>query len=230
MESMDARILIVDDDRRIRDMLLRNFVADGYRVDAADSAESGLAALRTNVPDIVVLDVGLPMMDGFEACRRIRREGHNVAVILLTARGEVADRVTGLDAGADDYIPKPFAYEELAARVRALVRRARPAQTDVLRFGDLVLDSEARSVRRGERELDLTRREFDFLELLMRSPRVAIERWRIIEDVWDDSIDIESNALDVYVGYLRKKLEAGDEGRILHTVRGVGYVLKEPAQ
>lgn len=222
---MDSRVLIIEDDRRIRDMLERSFAADGYRVGAVDSAEAGLAAIRSTPPHVVVLDIGLPGMDGIEACRRIRREGHDAAILLLTARGDLEDRVMGLDAGADDYLAKPFEYAELAARVRALVRRSFSESSNALRFGDLVVDVDSHSARRGDRVIDLSPREFALLELLVRNPRITISRGRIIEDVWDDAIDIESNAPEVYVGYLRKKLEAGGEARVIHTVRGIGYTL-----
>lgn len=224
---MDVRVLVVDDDRKIREMLQRNLSADGYRVDVADSAELGLQLLRSLAPQIVVLDVGLPGMDGYEACRRIRREGLPAAVLLLTARGDVADRVVGLDAGADDYLSKPFDYDELAARVRALVRRTISDETGLLRFGDLVVDVGARRARRGDRDLELSPREFELLELLVRNARVAVGRIRIIEDVWRDEIDLDSNAVDVYVSYLRRKLEASGEPRLLHTVRGVGFMIRE---
>jgi two-component system response regulator MprA len=224
---MDIRVLIIDDDRAIRQMLERSFAADGYRVDSADTAEAGLAAVRALAPDVVVLDVGLPLMDGIEACRRIRREGHDVAIVLLTARGELDDRVAGLEAGADDYLPKPFAYEELLARVRALVRRSRRSPDTTVRFADVVLDPDARRARRGDRDLELSPREFDLLELLVRNARLVVDRITIVEEVWRDAIDVDSNALDVYVGYLRKKLEAAGEPRIIHTVRGVGFSVRE---
>lgn len=225
---MDMRVLVIDDDRRIREMLRRNLVADGYLVDVAADGESGLRRLRETEPDLLVLDVNMPGMSGFEVCRVVRRERRGVPVLLLTARGEVGDRVAGLDAGADDYLPKPFAYEELAARIRALVRRAHPEADEVIRFADLVVDPQARSCRRGERQIDLSPREFDLLELLARNARTALERWKIIEQVWEDEIDIDSNALEVYVGYLRRKLEAAGEPRLVQTVRGVGYMLREP--
>jgi two-component system response regulator MprA len=221
---MDTRILIVDDDEKIRTMLRRSLSADGFQVSEAADGEKGLASLRAEVHDLVVLDVGLPGIDGFDVCRTIRREKRTVPVLLLTARGDVTDRVTGLEAGADDYLPKPFAYEELLARVRALVRRTRPTDSsEPLIVADVVLDPDGRTCRRGTRNIELSRREFDLLELLMRNARATIERWKIIEDVWDDSIEIESNAVEVYIGYLRKKLEADGEPRLIHTVRGIGY-------
>lgn len=224
---MDLRVLVIDDDRRIRDMLQRNLADDGYQVETAPDGESGLRRLRESEPSVVVLDVSMPGMSGYEVCSTVRREGRQVPILLLTARGEITDRVTGLDAGADDYLPKPFAYDELLARLRALVRRAAPAVGDAVRFADLVVNPQERTARRGDRLLELTPREFDLLELLARNARMPVNRFRIIEDVWDDELDVDSNAVEVYIGYLRRKLEAGGEPRLVHTVRGSGYVLRE---
>ena len=195
-----------------------------------DLAEDGAQALKkvaTDEPDVVVLDVLMPGVDGLETCRRLRAEGHALPVLMLTARDAVSDRVDGLDAGADDYLVKPFALEELLARLRALMRRSSPEEADVLRFSDLVLDLGAYEARRGNRVIELTRTEFLLLELFMRNPKQVLTRSIIFDRVWGYDFGPTSNSLEVYVGYLRRKTEEGGEPRLIHTMRGVGYVLKE---
>jgi two-component system response regulator MprA len=220
-------ILVVDDEPAVRDSLDRALRLEGYTVDlAADGAEA-LDALEKE-PDAVVLDLMMPRVDGLEVCRRMRAAGDRTPVLVLTARDGVADRVKGLDAGADDYLVKPFALDELLARLRALLRRSgagAPGQT--LRFSDLMLDPVAHQVKRGGREIELTRTEFLLLELFMLHPRQVLTRSVIFERVWGYDFGPDSNSLEVYVSYLRRKLEAADEPRLLHTVRGVGYVLRE---
>ncbi len=226
------RILVVDDDRAVRESLRRSLAFNGYEVDlAADGAEALEQIARTR-PDAVVMDVMMPRVGGLEACRRLRADGDDVPVLVLTARDAIGDRVAGLDAGADDYLTKPFALEELLARLRALTRRRpdmaqQPTGADVLCFGDLALDPATREVRRGGREIRLTRTEFDLLELLLRNPRQVLSRSRILEEVWGYDFPTTANSLEVYVGYLRRKTEEGGEPRLLHTVRGVGYVLRD---
>jgi len=222
------RILVVDDDAAVRDALRRSLAYNGYEVELANDGAEALAVLAQRRPDAVVLDVMMPRVDGLEACRRLRAAGDDVPVLVLTARDSVADRVAGLDAGADDYLPKPFALEELLARLRALLRRTRRDGSEgALRFADLTLDLGTRDVRRGAREIRLTRTEFALLELLMRHPRQVLTRERILEDVWGFDFPTTANSLEVYVGYLRRKTEADAELRLVHTVRGVGYVLRE---
>ncbi len=222
------KILVVDDERAVRDSLRRALELQGYQVDlAADGAEA-LAQLESNEqPDAVVLDILMPGVDGLEACRRIRESGNEVPVLMLTARDAVGDRVAGLDAGADDYLVKPFALEELLARIRALLRRATPTADGVLRFADVELDPGTREVRRDGERIDLTRTEFNLLELFMLNPRQVLTRSIIFERVWGYDFGFASNSLDVYIGYLRRKTEAGDKPRLIHTVRGVGYALRE---
>jgi two-component system response regulator MprA len=223
-----VRILVVDDEPAVRDAVRRALVLSGYTVDVADGGGAAVAALAAEAPDAVVLDVAMPGVDGLEVCRRLRASGDRTPVLMLTARDTVADRVEGLDAGADDYLVKPFALEELLARLRALLRRTSPAEPGaVLRFADLELDPAARTVTRAGRRIDLTRTEFALLELLMRNPRVVLTRSVIHERIWGYDFGPGSNALGVYVGYLRRKLEAGGESRLIQTVRGVGYVLRE---
>ena len=223
-EDMSPRLLLVDDDPQILNTLERNLRLEGYEV---LTAETGADALRlADGVDLVVLDVNLPGLDGFEICRRIRYSD-DVPVLMLTARDEIDDRVAGLDAGADDYLVKPFATEELLARVRALLRRKGTVLPTVIRFADLTIDTESRSITRGDRHLDLTVREYDLLVLLAQNARKVLTRATILSDVWGYDFEVGSNTLEVYVGYLRKKLEAGGEKRLLHTVRGVGYVLRE---
>ncbi|MGF1646732.1 MAG: response regulator transcription factor [Kineosporiaceae bacterium] len=224
-------ILVVDDEPAVLASLERTLVFEGYAVrTAADGAEA-LAAVTAAVPDAVVLDVQMPRVDGLEVCRRLRARGCRVPILVLTARDATPDRVAGLGAGADDYLPKPFALEELLARIRSLLRRAARAagsRDEVLRFADLVLDPRTREVTRGGRTVDLTRTEHDLLELLLRRARQVLPRRLLLDQVWGPDAPPVSNTLEVYVGYLRRKLEAGGEPRLLHTVRGVGYVLRAP--
>jgi two-component system, OmpR family, response regulator MprA len=222
-----VKILVVDDERAVRDSLRRALELQGYQVDlAADGAEA-LAQLESNgQPDAVVLDILMPGIDGLEVCRRIRENGNEVPVLMLTARDAVGDRVAGLDAGADDYLVKPFALDELLARIRALLRRATPTADGVLRFADIELDPGTREVRRDGERIDLTRTEFNLLELFMLNPRQVLTRSIIFERVWGYDFGFASNSLDVYIGYLRRKTEAGGKPRLIHTVRGVGYALR----
>jgi two-component system response regulator MprA len=222
------RILVVDDERAVRDALRRALELQGYEVELAADGPEALARLESNgQPDAVVLDILMPGIDGLEVCRQIRRSGNAVPVLMLTARDAVGDRVEGLDAGADDYLVKPFALEELLARVRALLRRGTPTVDGMLRFSDLELDPSAREVRRGGEPIDLTRTEFNLLELFMTNPKQVLTRSIIFERVWGYDFGFASNSLDVYIGYLRRKTEAGDRPRLIQTVRGVGYALRE---
>jgi len=228
------RILVVDDDRSVRDSLRRSLAFNGYQVDLASDGFGALEALDANRPDAMILDVMMPRLDGLEVCRRMRAAGDELPILVLTARDAVSDRVAGLDAGADDYLPKPFALEELLARLRALLRRrtiddiaAAAGHTPVLEFAGLSLDPETRDVRRGERPISLTRTEFSLLELLLAHPRRVLTRAQILEQVWGYDFPTTGNALEVYIGYLRRKTEAEGEPRLIHTVRGVGYVLRE---
>ena len=218
----------MDDEPAVREALRRALQLEGYEVAlAADGAEA-LTALADRPADAVVLDVLMPSMDGLEACRRLRAGGDRTPVLMLTARVEVADRVAGLDAGADDYLVKPFALEELLARLRALLRRAgADGREPPLRYADLVLDPAAYEVRRGDRPIELTRTEFALLELFLRNPGQVLTRSVIFDRVWGYDFGPSSNSLEVYVGYLRRKTEAGGEPRLIHTIRGVGYVLRE---
>jgi two-component system response regulator MprA len=223
------RILVVDDEPAVRDAVDRALRLEGYRTELAGDGRAALDALAAAPPDALVLDVLMPGVDGLEVCRRLRAAGDRTPVLMLTARDAVADRVKGLDAGADDCLVKPFALEELVARVRALLRRARDGeQGGVLRFADLVLDTGRYTVDRGGRALGLTRTEFALLELFVRNPRRVLTRAVIFERVWGHDLGPASSALGVYVGYLRRKTEAAGEPRLLHTVRGVGYVLRAP--
>jgi two-component system, OmpR family, response regulator MprA len=228
------RILVVDDDRAVRESLRRSLQFNGYTVQLAGDGQQAMEVLATQRPDAMVLDVMMPRVDGLEVCRRLRGIGDDLPILVLTARDAVSDRVAGLDAGADDYLPKPFALEELLARLRALLRRSPPegvgalgAAGAALKFADLVLDQGTREVARGERLISLTRTEFSLLELFMRHPRQVLTRGRILEDVWGYDFPTSGNALEVYVGYLRRKTEAGGEPRLIHTMRGVGYALRE---
>ncbi len=224
-----VRILVVDDEPAVRESLRRALQLEDYEVELAADGLEALERVRANGVDAVVLDVSMPQLDGLEACRRLRAEGNRLPVLMLTARDEVSDRVAGLDAGADDYVVKPFALEELLARRRALLRRAAPpGDGDVLRFADLELDPATREVRRGGEEIELTRTEFSLLELFLRNPRQVLTRSIIFERVWGYDFGFGSNSLDVYIGYLRRKTEAGGKPRLIQTVRGVGYALREP--
>jgi two-component system response regulator MprA len=224
-----VRILVADDEPAVREALGRALKLEGYDVELAADGEEALVAVGLRVPDAVVLDVLMPGLDGIAACRRLRALGDRTPVLMLTARDTVSDRVAGLDAGADDYLVKPFALEELLARLRALLRRSVNGGEDgVLRFADVELDPGTREVRRGDRAMELTRTEFLLLELFLLNPRQVLTRPLIYERVWGYDFGPSSNALDVYIGYLRRKLEAGGEPRLVQTVRGVGYALREP--
>jgi two-component system response regulator MprA len=223
-----ARVLVVDDEPAVREALRRALSLEGYEVDLAENGAEALRKVGPVDPDVVVLDVLMPEVDGLAACRRLRAEGNRVPVLMLTARAGIGDRVDGLDAGADDYLVKPFALEELLARIRALLRRGGHERgEEALHFGDVELDPATREVRRGERQVELTRTEFNLLELFLRNPRQVLTRSLIFERVWGYDFGPTSNALDVYIGYLRRKTEAGGEPRLIQTVRGVGYALRE---
>jgi two-component system response regulator MprA len=227
-----VRILVVDDEPAVRTALRRALLLEGYDVDLAADGFEALDAVTARAPDALVLDVLMPRLDGLEACRRLRAGGDRTPVLMLTARDAISDRVAGLDAGADDYLVKPFALDELLARLRALLRRAGADEDDeaVLRFSDLVLDPARYEVRRGTRAIELTRTEFSLLELFLRNPRQVLTREVIVDRVWGSDFGPTSNSLEVYVGYLRRKLEAGGEPRLIHTLRGVGYALREASQ
>jgi two-component system, OmpR family, response regulator MprA len=228
------RVLVVDDDKAVRESLRRSLEFNGYAVAVASDGAEALAGLSAagplSAPDVVVMDVMMPRLDGIETTRALRAAGNDVPILVLTARDAVGDRVEGLDAGADDYLTKPFALQELLARLRALLRRATPPpgeDDEVLTFSDLSMDIATRDVRRGARAIGLTRTEFTLLEMFLRRPRRVLERSFILEEVWGYDFPTTANSLEVYVGYLRRKTEAEGEPRLIHTVRGVGYVLKE---
>jgi len=223
-----VKILVVDDERAVRESLRRALELEGYEIELAEDGREALERLAAeSQPDVLVLDVLMPGVDGLEVCRRLRRAGSRLPVLMLTARDAVENRVAGLDAGADDYVTKPFALEELLARIRALLRRSGDGAGEVLRFADLELDPGTREVRRGGELIELTRTEFSLLELFLRNPRQVLTRSIIFERVWGYDFGYGSNSLDVYVGYLRRKTEAGGKPRLIHTVRGVGYALRE---
>ncbi len=226
---MAVRILVVDDDRAVRESLRRSLSFNGYSVALAQDGVEALDLISSDRPDAVVLDVMMPRLDGLEVCRQLRSTGDDLPILVLTARDSVSERVAGLDAGADDYLPKPFALEELLARMRALLRRTTPddGETPAMTFADLSLDPVTREVTRGQRQISLTRTEFALLEMLIANPRRVLTRSRILEEVWGFDFPTSGNALEVYVGYLRRKTEAEGEPRLIHTVRGVGYVLRE---
>ena len=223
------KVLVVDDDPQLREALTRALELDGYRVTTASNGVKALEAVSSQRPDVMVLDVMMPYVGGLDVCRTLRSRKDKLPVLVLTARDEVGDRVAGLDAGADDYLTKPFALEELRARLRALLRRTAPADDDdeaVLEYEDIVLDRAAHTARRGDRSIDLTRTEFALLELLMRNAGRPLPRETIMDRVWGWESEPTSNSLEVFIGYLRRKTEANDEPRLIHTVRGVGYVLR----
>ncbi len=224
-----ARVLVVDDEPAVRRALERALRLDNYEVALAEDGEEALDAIARSPVDAVILDVAMPRLDGLEVCRRMRKAGDRTPILMLTARDAIEDRVTGLDVGADDYLVKPFALRELQARIRALLRRSGDGEGEgeVLRYGDLELDPLAHEVRRGDRLIELSKTEFLLLELFMRHPRQVLTRSTIFENVWGYDFGPTSNALGVYMGYLRRKTEAGGESRLLHTVRGVGYVLRD---
>jgi len=221
---------VVDDDRAVRESLRRSLSFNGYTVDLAEDGVEALEAISNERPDALVLDVMMPRLDGLEVCRQLRSTGDDLPILVLTARDSVSERVSGLDAGADDYLPKPFALEELLARLRALLRRTGPEEGSdgaLMTFADLTLDPSTREVHRGNRSISLTRTEFSLLEMLIANPSRVLTRSRILEEVWGFDFPTSGNALEVYVGYLRRKTEAEGEPRLIHTVRGVGYVLRE---
>ena len=226
MEGM--KVLVVDDERAVRESLRRALELEGYQVELAEDGQEALDRLEANgEPDAMILDILMPRVDGLEVCRRLRREGRRLPVLMLTAREEVENRVAGLDAGADDYVTKPFALDELLARMRALLRRTTGGSGEVLRFADLELDPRTREVRRDGEPIELTRTEFSLLELFLLNPRQVLTRSIIFERVWGYDFGFSSNSLDVYIGYLRRKTETGGRSRLIQTVRGVGYALRE---
>ncbi len=225
---------MVDDDQAVRESLRRSLAFNGYDVDLAEDGLEAIEMIAQRRPDALVLDLMMPRLDGLETCRRLRSSGEDLPILVLTARDAVSDRVAGLDAGADDYLPKPFALEELLARLRALLRRwsADPGSEQSgaeLRFADLSLDPVTREVRRGARRIELTRTEFNLLELFLRHPRQVLTRQQILTEVWGYDFPTTANSLEVYIGYLRRKTETETEPRLIHTVRGVGYALRKPA-
>ncbi|KIA65960.1 response regulator transcription factor [Nocardia vulneris] len=219
------RVLVVDDEDSVREALVRAMDSEGYETRAVADGAAALAEIQRWQPEVVLLDVLMPFMDGLTACRRLRAQGDRTPILMLTARDAVADRVDGLDAGADDYLVKPFDLDELLARVRALVRRTYPEDGAVLSCADLVMDTTAHTVRRGTRPVELSRTEFALLEVLLRNSGQALPRETLIERVWGTELGPTSNSLEVYIRYLRRKLEPGDEPRLIHTVRGIGYRL-----
>jgi len=222
-----AHILVIDDDRKITDALRRGLAYQGYRVDVAQSGADGLEMARRWAPDVVILDIQMPGMDGLEVCRRLRAGG-DVPVLMLTARDTVEDRVVGLETGADDYLIKPFAFAELLARVRVLLRRRQGDAPPLLRYGDLAVDTAGRTARRGGRTIALTTTEYELLDLLLRHPRQVLNRDQLLDGVWGRDAAVDPHVLEVYIGYLRQKLETAGEPRLIQTVRGAGYVLREP--
>jgi two-component system, OmpR family, response regulator MprA len=224
-DSNTGRVLVVEDDEAIADVLRRTLRQEGHEVRSSIDGVEALVAAEEFVPDVVILDLGLPDLDGVEVCRRLRAES-DVPILILTARGELGDRVVGLDSGADDYLVKPFERQELLARMRALMRRRPPRGSAALVVGDLRLNPDTREVSRGEREIELTNREFELLEYLMRNEKLVVSRERLLEEVWGYDPLAMTNTIDVFISNLRRKLEEGGEGRLLHTKRGAGYVLR----
>lgn len=233
LHSSGMKLLVVDDDQSVRDSLRKSLTFNGYDVVSATDGEDALARVRQESPDLLILDVEMPTLDGLAVCRELRSTGSDVLILMLAEKADVADRVAGLDAGADDFMAKPYALEEILARVRSLHRRsvrtavAQNAEVKPLAFEDLSLNPETREVSRGGRHISLTRTEFALLELLMKNQRKVLSRTKILEEVWGYDFPTSGNALEVYIGYLRRKTEEGDESRLIHTVRGVGYVLRE---
>jgi two-component system response regulator MprA len=224
---MDGRLLVVEDDPQVRAMLARALGYEGFEVTCVADAAGAMTGLRSAAPELMLLDLLLPDEDGIEVCRQLRRQGHKTPILLLTARDAVEDRVKGLDSGADDYLVKPFSLEELLARVRALLRRTEPVSRNRLSFSDLTVDLDSHEVRRGDRLIDLTSTEFDLLVTFARHPRQVLSRETLLDTVWGMDMTTDSHVVEVYVGYLRQKLEAGGEPRLIATVRGAGYVLRE---
>src|SRR3954447_24714077 len=225
-DSSGGRVLLVEDDVEIADVLRRSLRNEGYEVRTSGDGVDALEVASGFVPDLVVLDLGLPRLDGIEVCRRLRADS-DVPILMLTARSETEDRVDGLDSGADDYLAKPFERQELLARIRALLRRRPPRGAASLQVADLTLNPDTREVKRGEREMELTNREFELLEFLMRNERLVVSRQRLLDEVWGYDPTAATNTIDVFVSNLRRKLEAGGESRLLHTKRGAGYVIKD---
>ena len=225
--TQQARILIAEDDQGVRKSLTRALTFQNYKVTAVNDGAQALEAIDIELPDLVILDVSMPHIDGLTACRMIREKYRSLPILMLTARHEISDRVAGLDAGADDYVVKPFALEELSARVRSMLRRTHVTQNLVV--ADLVLDLRARTAHRGRRELILTKTEFDLLELLMLNVGIVLERDMLYDRIWGFNFETGSRSLDVYIGYLRRKTEEGGEPRVLHTIRGVGYIVRPPS-
>jgi len=223
---MPEHILVIEDETRIADLLRRGLTYEGFRVSVAGDGLAGLTKARDDPPDLVILDWMLPGLDGLEVCKRLRAAGP-VPIIMLTAKESVPDRVAGLNAGADDYVIKPFAFDELLARIHAQFRRTRPQAFESLRFADLAMDTATREVTRGGRKLELTTKEYDLLELFLRHPRQVLTREVIYDRIWGYDFGGESNIIEVYVRYLRQKMEANGESRLIQTVRGVGYALRE---
>jgi two-component system response regulator MprA len=225
-EAMRKRILVIEDDERILQFLHRGLTYEGYRVDTAEDGTDGLVIARENPPDLIILDLMLPGLDGLEVCRRLRAAS-KVPILMLTAKDSVNDRVGGLDAGADDYLVKPFEFEELLARIRALLRRVKVEEPEILSYADLRLDTGTHQAFRGDRPIEFTAKEYELLELFLRHPRQVLTREVIYDRVWNYDFGGESNIIEVYVRYIRQKTEANGEPRLIHTVRGVGYVLRE---
>ena len=229
--TQQARILIAEDDQGVRTSLTRALTFQNYNVIAVNDGAQALEAVDAHLPDLVILDVSMPHVDGLTACRMIREKHRSLPILMLTARHEVSDRVAGLDAGADDYVVKPFALEELSARVRSMLRRTHVSdETQNLVVADLVLDLRSRTAHRGKRELILTKTEFDLLELLMQNVGIVLERDTLYDRIWGFNFETGSRSLDVYIGYLRRKTEEGGEPRVLHTIRGVGYIVRPPSE